>query len=192
MNTIETIRAEIKRLKEEASIGLSEYDAGHENGICEACNDILSFLDTLEEEQRPEPYNPVYDEAYLNEKIDLRKKNGSWENYEEKSEKPTNLDDELEKFLHSAEFNRTAGGDFGNYIQVAKYFYELGRSEKPNNHEERVPEIKETGTQGLDEDIITIHLGKVLTEEQYNEVVKSIVAFMNTRWPGLLLNQFAN
>lgn len=43
-----------------------------------------------------------------------------------------------------------------------------------------------------DEDIITIHLGKVLTEEQYNEVVRSVVAFMNTRWPGLLPNQFSN
>ncbi len=49
-----------------------------------------------------------------------------------------------------------------------------------------------THDEELDEDIITIHLGKVLTEEQYNEVVKSIVAFMNTRWPGLLSNQFAN
>ena len=44
----------------------------------------------------------------------------------------------------------------------------------------------------LDEDIITIHLGKVLPEEQYNEVVRSVVAFMNKRWPGLLSNQFAN
>ena len=33
------------------------------------------------------------------------------------------------------------------------------------------------------EDIITIHLGKVLTQEQYDEVVASIIAFMNQRWP---------
>ena len=43
-----------------------------------------------------------------------------------------------------------------------------------------------------DEDIITIHLGKVLTEEQYNEVVQSIIAFMDKRWPGLLPNRFSN
>lgn len=34
-----------------------------------------------------------------------------------------------------------------------------------------------------EEDIITIHLGKVLTQEQYDEVVASIIAFMNQRWP---------
>ena len=44
----------------------------------------------------------------------------------------------------------------------------------------------------MDEDIITIHLGKVLTEEQYNEVVQSIVNFMNLRWPGLRNSQFSN
>lgn len=41
-----------------------------------------------------------------------------------------------------------------------------------------------------DEDIITIHLGKVLTEEQYNEVVNSVIAFMNQRWPELTNNRF--
>lgn len=37
-----------------------------------------------------------------------------------------------------------------------------------------------------DEDIITIHLGKVLTEEQYDAVVKSVIDFLNTNWSHLL------
>lgn len=44
----------------------------------------------------------------------------------------------------------------------------------------------------MDEDIITIHLGKVLSEEKYNEVVQSVVNFLNLRWPGLFNNQFSN
>lgn len=44
-----------------------------------------------------------------------------------------------------------------------------------------------------DEDIIVIHLGKVLTEEQYQEVVNSVIAFMNKRWPGFCKpNEFSN
>lgn len=35
----------------------------------------------------------------------------------------------------------------------------------------------------MDEDTIVIHLGRVLSEPEYNAVVDSIVAFMNTRWP---------
>ena len=33
------------------------------------------------------------------------------------------------------------------------------------------------------EDIIVIHLGRVLTDAEYNSVVQSIIAFMNKRWP---------
>lgn len=35
-----------------------------------------------------------------------------------------------------------------------------------------------------DEDVIVIHVGH-LTDEQYNRVVDSLVAFMNARWPNL-------
>ena len=49
MTTIEKIRAEIERQKEGIGLGLNEYDTGFENGKCEICNHILSFLDTLEE-----------------------------------------------------------------------------------------------------------------------------------------------
>ena len=34
-----------------------------------------------------------------------------------------------------------------------------------------------------EEDVITIHLGKVLPDDEYNKVVQSIIAFMNQRWP---------
>ena len=51
MNQIEQIKAEIKRLKEESGIGLCEYDAGHENGICETCDKLLDFIDKLPKEQ---------------------------------------------------------------------------------------------------------------------------------------------
>ena len=37
-----------------------------------------------------------------------------------------------------------------------------------------------------DEDIITIHLGKVLTAKQYDAIVKSVIDFLNTNWSHLL------
>ena len=43
-----------------------------------------------------------------------------------------------------------------------------------------------------EEDIITIHLGKVLTQEQYDEVLTSVIAFMNQRWPDYSGNRFSN
>ena len=64
MNTIEKIRAEIERLK-----GLYNPNDFYDQAYLESLADVESFLDTLEESDRPEPYNPVYDEAYLNEKI---------------------------------------------------------------------------------------------------------------------------
>ena len=36
----------------------------------------------------------------------------------------------------------------------------------------------------LGEDTIVIHVGH-LSDEQYNTVVKSVIAFMNARWPNL-------
>ena len=41
-------------------------------------------------------------------------------------------------------------------------------------------------------DVIVIELGKKLTEEQYREVVESVAAFLNTRWPHFSANEFAN
>ena len=70
---IQKIKAEIERLMDEYKPivgGVDELTGAH---IVLA--KLPSFLDTLEEE-RPEPYNPVYDEAYLNEKI--KKATESW------------------------------------------------------------------------------------------------------------------
>lgn len=41
---------------------------------------------------------------------------------------------------------------------------------------------KTDGPQGPDEDVIVIHLGH-LSDEQFERVSQSIIAFMNTRWP---------
>ena len=33
------------------------------------------------------------------------------------------------------------------------------------------------------EDVIIIHLGRSLTDEQFERVQRSVIAFMNARWP---------
>ena len=39
-------------------------------------------------------------------------------------------------------------------------------------------------------DVITIELGKTLTDEQYEEVLASVIAFMEMRWPDFAANRF--
>lgn len=41
---------------------------------------------------------------------------------------------------------------------------------------------KTDGPQDPDEDVIVIHLGH-LSDERFEQVSQSIIAFMNTRWP---------
>lgn len=50
MTDKQKIKAEIERLKEENSIGLSEYEAGFCNGVGETCEQLLSFINCLPEE----------------------------------------------------------------------------------------------------------------------------------------------
>jgi hypothetical protein len=38
----------------------------------------------------------------------------------------------------------------------------------------------------VDEDIITIHLGKVLPPQQYDAILQSVIEFMNTNWSHIL------
>lgn len=45
---------------------------------------------------------------------------------------------------------------------------------------------KTDGPTDPNEDVITIHLGRVLSQDEYEAVLQSIVAFMNMRWPNLL------
>ena len=35
------------------------------------------------------------------------------------------------------------------------------------------------------EDVIIIHLGRNLTDEQFERVKQSVIAFMNARWPNI-------
>lgn len=52
VGTIEYIRKEAilewaKKRKEQAGIGLSEYDMGHENGICEVIEELIKHIESL-------------------------------------------------------------------------------------------------------------------------------------------------
>lgn len=61
---VEQIRAEIERLKEENSIGLSEYDAGYCNGVGEICEHLLSFIKSQPDEQVSEDLEKAAIEAF--------------------------------------------------------------------------------------------------------------------------------
>ena len=41
-------------------------------------------------------------------------------------------------------------------------------------------------------DTIVIELGRTLTDEQYDEVLASVIAFMEVRWPDFSANRFTN
>lgn len=65
------LKAEIDR--QEKQCPLDTYEGRHKLFIL---GELKTFLSTLEESERPEPYNPVYDETYLNEKI--KKASKTW------------------------------------------------------------------------------------------------------------------
>ena len=50
MNKVQLIKAELARLKEETSIGLSEHENGVEQGRMEIINALSIFLDSMQEE----------------------------------------------------------------------------------------------------------------------------------------------
>lgn len=52
MTPIDQIKAEITSIKDLTGVGLNEYDMGHENGVCETCDRLLSFIDSLEKEDK--------------------------------------------------------------------------------------------------------------------------------------------
>ena len=45
---------------------------------------------------------------------------------------------------------------------------------------------KTNGPGDPNEDIIIIHLGRSLTDEQFERVQQSVIAFMNARWPDVM------
>lgn len=76
MSNIEKIKAYIERLYDGEAPKHDQqcdFDDGYFTGI----DAISNFIDSLPDENNPEPYNPVYDEDYLNEKI--AKATKSWE-----------------------------------------------------------------------------------------------------------------
>ena len=149
------IKAEIERLKGICTAQIKENPGQTFPFVMEMTgyDKLLSFLSALESEN-PEPYNPVYDEAYLNEKI--KKATESWKGVdvdamlaecrgydEEKSEKPI---DELEveialylnqHFLNRIKYDETIDG-FTTFDawDMAKYFYELGCTRTAERYDE--------------------------------------------------------
>ena len=82
MNNIEKIRQKMEGLKAgyEKIISASSTMTSEclvSMGKVEVLNKVIAFIDSLPDENNPEPYNPVYDEDYLNEKI--AKATKSWE-----------------------------------------------------------------------------------------------------------------
>ena len=60
----ETIRAEIERQIDITSIGLSEYDAGHENGRMELLWELRDFIDSLPDEPKAEDLEEEIDKYF--------------------------------------------------------------------------------------------------------------------------------
>ena len=59
----------------------------------------------------------------------------------------------------------------GKHLSICGLYYNMAGFEKT------------VGPQDPNEDVIIIHLGRSLTNEQFERVQQSIIAFMNTRWP---------
>lgn len=51
---------------------------------------------------------------------------------------------------------------------------------------------KTDGPADPNEDVIIIHLGRSLSDEQFERVQRSIIAFMNARWPDVAHLGFDN
>lgn len=76
-------------------------------------------------------------EKYSNKQKSMKAERDAWKWAECKSllsfieslekEPEVDLEKELDRYLRG-EFQQTAGGNFNNYIQVARHFYELGKN----------------------------------------------------------------
>ena len=144
MSNIEKIRQEIELLRREIDDHNYYLDNSEQAlGYSAALDDIEKFIDSLPDENNPEPYNPVYDEDYLNEKI--AKATKSWEGvdvnkmladcrgYEEKPSEDLREEIEMEwdSFnKHLAEYDGESEDviwlNWNSFDDVASYFYKLG------------------------------------------------------------------
>lgn len=123
MDKIEKIRQEIeKELSAHDKVDhLEAFEVGKawSRGHKAALETLKSFIDSLPDENNPEPYNPVYNEDYLNEKI--AKATKSWEGvdvdkmladcrgYEEKPSE--DLEDAAEKYSNVHYYETMLVGD---------------------------------------------------------------------------------
>lgn len=138
---IEKIKAEVeKRLKlydpDYVSAGkelkriLFFIESLEQKSQCDGCvNDkgCVTCVDGNMKETQPKGF----DEAYLQEKIDLAKKNGSWrEGLEKESE--VDLEKEVELW-----YDEYAGNKRFDWLGFARHFYELGLSQKESLEQEQ-------------------------------------------------------
>lgn len=84
------------------------------------------------------------------------------------AETPSNLDELMDDYFENLQVPEHQIIFEDTFRKIAKDFYGYGISEKPNNHEECVPEIKETGTQGLDDAAKNYALNTAEDSEQYS------------------------
>ena len=129
----QTIRAEIERLLKENDsdwIGKPAAEWAYRN--------VLSFIDSLPDDDRPEeiePYNPHYDETYLNEKI--AKATKSWKGVdvdefmrEMRAEEVDDLEEEIDKRYDQAKTVGYIDGigpiemDKDSFARIARHFAE--------------------------------------------------------------------
>lgn len=124
------VKSKVDELYEEASIGLNEYDSGLYNGIAETCMKLRGFIKArLDSDEQPDlpgikesgipgkDYIPV-------EWVDACEMYGKWKIVKQEQQE-VDLEKELDRYLRG-EFKQTAGGNFNNYIQVARHFFALG------------------------------------------------------------------
>lgn len=141
--TLEIIKTEIDKRYAEYREKMKSDDFTYYEGMADALDLFEQFIDTLEESERPEPYNPIYDEAYLNEKI--KKATESWRGVdvdamlaecrgydEEKSEKPMRegLEEEIREYM-SNEDNNPFDWDWRDKRDCARHFAKWGAEHTP-------------------------------------------------------------
>lgn len=129
MSNIEKIKDEIERRKkrwmyDDLPIAMGRY---YED------RDLLSFIDSLPDENNPEPYNPVYDEDYLNEKI--AKATKSWEGVDVDKmlaecrgiEEPSDdLEEEINRYFYPLHPSDIQFEPFTQMEKCARHFAEWG------------------------------------------------------------------
>ena len=137
MSNIDKIKAEIERRREankrqylSSNGGMSwQRMCGEEDCLVE----LLAFIDSLPDENNPEPYNPVYDEDYLNEKI--AKATKSWEGVDVDKmlaecrgiEEPSDdLEEEINRYFYPLHPSDIQFEPFTQMEKCARHFAEWG------------------------------------------------------------------